>query len=78
MRPTTRGEQIAKAMRLLTAVAVVGVLLYGPFQILRSGKYGPENWISFVVFGLSQGSLYALIALGYTLVYGILRMINFA
>ena len=78
MRRSTTGEQLATAMRWLTAIAVVGVLIYGPFQILRSGKYGPENWIAFVIFGLSQGSLYALIALGYTLVYGILRMINFA
>jgi branched-chain amino acid transport system permease protein len=31
-----------------------------------------------LVFGLAQGSIYALIALGYTLVYGVLRMINFA
>jgi branched-chain amino acid transport system permease protein len=30
------------------------------------------------VNGLSLGSLYALIALGYTLVYGVLRLINFA
>jgi branched-chain amino acid transport system permease protein len=28
--------------------------------------------------GLSQGSIYALVALGYTLVYGVLRLINFA
>lgn len=28
--------------------------------------------------GLSQGSIYALIALGYTMVYGVLRFINFA
>ncbi len=28
--------------------------------------------------GLSQGSIYALIALGYTMVYGILKLINFA
>jgi branched-chain amino acid transport system permease protein len=31
-----------------------------------------------LVNGLSLGSLYALIAIGYTLVYGILRLINFA
>lgn len=31
-----------------------------------------------VVNGLSLGSLYALIAIGYTMVYGILRLINFA
>jgi branched-chain amino acid transport system permease protein len=45
---------------------------------LASGKYSGENWADFVVFGLSQGGIYALIALGYTLVYGILLMINFA
>jgi branched-chain amino acid transport system permease protein len=28
--------------------------------------------------GLSVGSIYALIALGYTLVYGIIKLINFA
>src|SRR6266545_2849722 len=31
-----------------------------------------------LVHGLTLGSLYALIALGYTIVYGILLMINFA
>ena len=30
------------------------------------------------IAGLSQGSIYALVALGYTLVYGVLRLINFA
>ena len=30
------------------------------------------------LIGLTNGSLYALIALGYTLVYGILELINFA
>jgi len=28
--------------------------------------------------GLTLGAIYALIALGYTLVYGVLRLINFA
>ena len=30
------------------------------------------------ILGIAQGSVYALIALGYTLVYGVLFMINFA
>lgn len=34
--------------------------------------------IQSIVNGLNQGAIYALIALGYTMVYGILRMINFA
>jgi branched-chain amino acid transport system permease protein len=35
-------------------------------------------WRLSVVNGIAQGAVYALIALGYSLVYGILRMINFA
>ena len=32
----------------------------------------------YIVLGLTRGSMYALIALGYTLVYGVLQLINFA
>ena len=31
-----------------------------------------------LINGLSLGSIYALIALGYTMVYGIVKLINFA
>ena len=31
-----------------------------------------------IINGISLGSVYALIALGYTMVYGIVRLINFA
>ena len=44
----------------------------------QSGEYDLERLSRNLVFGLAQGSIYALIALGYTLVYGILLMINFA
>ena len=37
-----------------------------------------ELFLAFLIDGLILGSLYALIALGFTLVYGILLMINFA
>ncbi len=37
-----------------------------------------EQFLQQVVNGLSLGSIYALIALGYTMVYGIIKLINFA
>ena len=37
-----------------------------------------QDLLQHVVNGISLGSIYALIALGYTMVYGILQMINFA
>jgi len=42
------------------------------------GTYGPDTWMRFLIAGLVIGGMYALIAIGYTLVYGILFMINFA
>lgn len=37
-----------------------------------------QDFLQHLVNGISLGSIYALIALGYTMVYGILQMINFA
>ncbi len=37
-----------------------------------------ETFLQQIANGISLGSLYALIAIGYTMVYGILRLINFA
>jgi branched-chain amino acid transport system permease protein len=34
--------------------------------------------LQYFINGISQGSLYALVALGYTMVYGIIRLVNFA
>ncbi|MEV7229260.1 MULTISPECIES: branched-chain amino acid ABC transporter permease [Polymorphospora] len=37
-----------------------------------------SNFGELTTTGLTQGAIYALVALGYTLVYGVLRLINFA
>ncbi|MDD4689547.1 MAG: branched-chain amino acid ABC transporter permease [Eubacteriales bacterium] len=37
-----------------------------------------EQFIQQVINGISLGSIYALVALGYTMVYGIIKLINFA
>jgi branched-chain amino acid transport system permease protein len=37
-----------------------------------------EQFLQQIVNGISLGSIYALIALGYTMVYGIIKLINFA
>ena len=36
------------------------------------------NFLTNIISGLSLGSVYAIIALGYTMVYGISKMLNFA
>jgi branched-chain amino acid transport system permease protein len=57
---------------------ILGVVIYGTVHTIAAATYPPRIWLDLIVFGLAQGSVYALIALGYTMVYGILRMINFA
>jgi len=37
-----------------------------------------HQWLPYILSGISVGGQYALIAIGYTMVYGILRLINFA
>ncbi|HEX7223051.1 MAG TPA: branched-chain amino acid ABC transporter permease, partial [Candidatus Limnocylindrales bacterium] len=37
-----------------------------------------EQLVQTIIIGLSNGLIYALVALGYTLVYGIIELINFA
>ncbi len=74
LRRATAVEWFLLALRLLV-VAVVGT---GFIAGLLHPRYGREEWFSFLAFGLTIGAIYALIALGYTMVYGILRMVNFA
>lgn len=62
----------------VVGAALLVLIVVGTILTIRSGKYTANQWFDLAVFGLAQGSVYALIALGYTLVYGILRMINFA
>jgi branched-chain amino acid transport system permease protein len=46
--------------------------------IIWSFASGPVIFTQVLITGLSNGALYALIALGYTMVYGIIELINFA
>ena len=62
------------ALRVAIVVGVVG----GSWATLSEGRFTASDWQNLVVYGIAQGSIYALIALGYTLVYGVLFMINFA
>ena len=54
------------------------VVVVGSITTLGMDRFTTRQWLDFAVTGLAQGSVYAMIALGYTLVYGILRMNNFA
>ncbi len=62
----------------LLAIVVIGFVLTGSYLTISKGSFSTATWQGFVVSGIALGSVYALIALGYTLVYGILFMINFA
>jgi len=67
-------DVILWCLRIGVTVVVVG----GTIGTLIKGRYELAQWFDLVMFGLTLGSVYALIALGYTMVYGVLRLINFA
>jgi len=62
----------------LIGAVMLAMIIWGSAATLTAGRYSRYHWFDFLIFGLAQGSIYALIAMGYTLVYGVLRMINFA
>jgi len=76
---TRKGARISEILRPLLGAIIVIFLLYRLYDVfIVQQEYGPETWLRLAIAGLVIGSVYALIAIGYTLVYGILFMINFA
>jgi branched-chain amino acid transport system permease protein len=63
---------------LVFQIAVGAAIVIGIINTFAAARYTSAQWVVLIFAGLAQGSIYALIALGYTLVYGILRLINFA
>ncbi|MCU0301780.1 MAG: branched-chain amino acid ABC transporter permease [Candidatus Nanopelagicales bacterium] len=67
----TRKEAVG---RLLGVVLLLGVAAWLVLNLVTA----PSQFFNSLLFGIGNGALYALIALGYTLVYGIIELINFA
>jgi len=64
--------------RLLNAVMLL-VVVYVIFVLLtRIFDHGAGYFLQILTFGVANGAIYALVALGYTMVYGIIELINFA
>jgi branched-chain amino acid transport system permease protein len=62
---------IGKAFLILLAIYVTYILISNLIQ-------NPGLFLTNIINGLQMGFVYALIALGYTMVYGIVKLINFA
>ena len=78
MRET--GYNILRTLRSPKVVNGIGlgfVALIGLWLVVNFVK-GPEEFVNVAIDGLTRGSIYGVVALGYTLVYGILQLINFA
>ena len=63
---------------MASSTAVRAIALFAVFQVVGVIVFGPEAFFQTEVIGLSNGLIFALVALGYTLVYGIIELINFA
>lgn len=71
--------KISALVRIGLAILIGIFLLWRFYNVfIVNPVYGPDTWVRFAISGLIIGGVYALIAIGYTLVYGILFMINFA
>lgn len=73
-----RRFSLVDAFLWVLRIGLVAAVAIGAFNSISSGRLSAQQWRDLIVFGVAQGSIYALIALGYTMVYGVLRFINFA
>ena len=64
--------------RLIGKAFFILVALFAVYRIGIAIQANPTIFIQQVINGLQLGFVYALIALGYTMVYGIVKLINFA
>jgi len=62
----------------IIGLVIAGTVIWGTISTLKQGQYTASGWVDLTIRGLALGGVYALIAMGYTMVYGILKMINFA
>jgi len=67
-------------VRSSSLIDTLGLLLLGTVIVFLVFKFfeDPTRFLNVAVIGLTTGAVYGLVALGYTLVYGILQLINFA
>jgi branched-chain amino acid transport system permease protein len=63
-----------------SVISLIGLGLVALLFVWLIGNFisDPADFINVFFIGLTNGSVYGLVALGYTLVYGILQLINFA
>ncbi len=64
--------------RLMNAALILLIGFSAVVLATKAVALGPAYFVQIVVYGFADGSIYALIALGYTMVYGIVELINFA
>jgi branched-chain amino acid transport system permease protein len=77
--PQVKQRDLGKIIRPIFGALVAAYILWRLYNVfIVEAKYGPQVWVSLLIAGLIIGAVYSLIAIGYTLVYGILLMINFA
>lgn len=72
-------RQAGSILRWGVGAAVLIWMFWRIYNVLAvQATYGADTWLRLGISGLIVGGVYALVAIGYTLVYGILGMINFA
>ena len=78
VRNARAGLLAGRRGRLMNAALILLIGLSAVVLATKAVALGPAYFIQIVVYGFADGSIYALIALGYTMVYGIVELINFA
>jgi branched-chain amino acid transport system permease protein len=77
-QPTTRAVNRQNIGRLIIGGVLAILLALVLFRIVSQAITNPSLLAQQLITGVSKGAILAIVALGYTLVYGIIELINFA
>ena len=73
-----KGTRTALSGALGTWLFLGGTTLVLAILLVPKAVSNPAFFLQIVIYGVANGAIFALIALGYTMVYGIIELINFA
>src|SRR5215510_11965089 len=76
--PVLHQRTVATLRKYFTIGSGAAIVLLVAWFLIGAFIEQPALFTTNLIIGFQNGALYALIALGYTLVYGIIELINFA
>lgn len=73
-----KGWDVRRILRIALFALIIIFIIGYVFKMHHERNYGPDIYLQFALSGLANGSIYALVALGFVTIFNVTGIINFA